>query len=648
MSSKLVTSKQQFNPILNSDKRFELLVSSISDYAIYLLDTDGNISSWNAGAQRFEGYLHDEIIGKHFSTFFTPEDLANKLPWAILAEAAKVGRYEAEGWRVKKDGTRFWANAIVDAIYDDGHNLIGYAKITRDITERKKAQDELFESEERFRYLVQGVTDYAIYMLSPTGIVSNWNQGAERIKGYTADDIVGKHYSQLLTPEDVAAGLPGRALDIARAEGRYEQEGWRIRKDGTKFRAHVIIDAIHNDDKELIGFAKITRDITEKFRAEEALAKANAALFQSQKMDAIGKLTGGIAHDFNNLLSVLSSGLEVFSLSPMDARQVKMLDSMKRAITRGATLTQQLLSFARQQPLKAEMHNINKLINSFEPMLSKVGNSSIELLIDLSPEVSSVKVDATGFEASLLNLIMNAKDAMPQGGTVKLVTEEVKLAQHEVGSLPEGSYIKVSVKDNGTGISSEALPQVLEPFFTTKEVGKGTGLGLSQVYGFIKQSEGDICIDTKVGKGSTISLYLPVYGNGSTVESLPYKSDLKALLVDDEPDILLVASEVFKSMGYTVITATSAEEAMERLWHTEGVNVLFTDILMPGGMNGMELAHEVRQFNPDIKIILASGYPLPALKNEHANIDEFNFLIKPYRLADIAECLRSADVISKR
>ncbi|PPC94081.1 MAG: hybrid sensor histidine kinase/response regulator [Methylotenera sp.] len=637
-------SNEYSSAILSSEKRFELLVTSISDYAIYLLDPNGQIVSWNAGAQRFKGYTQAEILGKHFSLFFTEEDLVNKSPWKILEQAAKVGRFEAEGWRVRKDGARFWANVVVDAIYDDEKNLIGFAKITRDITESKKAQDALYASEEQFRYLVQGVTDYAIYMLSPEGIVINWNSGAERIKGYTAEEIIGQHYRRFLPPEDVEAGLPEIALNTAKLEGRYEHEGWRLRKDGSRFRAHVIIDAIYNDDKNLIGFAKITRDITERYKTEETLAKANAALFQSQKMDAIGKLTGGIAHDFNNLLSVISTGLEVFGLGALDSRQVKMVESMKRAIDRGATLTQKLLSFARQQPLTAKAQNINKLINSFEPLLLKASNSSIKFKMNLTADIIPIKIDANGFETALLNLIVNSRDAMPNGGAITVMTEKVRLASHDVGSLNEGVYIKVSVEDTGEGISSEVMPHILEPFFTTKEIGKGTGLGLSQVYGFMMQSGGDIAFDSEPGKGATVSLYFPVIEDSDEIVELTEIEDLKVLIVDDEPDLIITATELFRNMGYTVLAAHSAEDAIDRLWHYPGISVLFTDILMPGGMNGIQLAREVRQMNPDIKIILASGYPLPALREEHGNMDEFNFINKPYRLADIARCLRAPDV----
>lgn len=637
-------SNEYSSAILSSDKRFELLVTSISDYAIYLLDPNGQIVSWNAGAQRFKGYTQAEILGKHFSCFFTEEDLADKLPWKILEQAAQLGRFEAEGWRVRKDGTRFWANVVVDAIYDDHKALIGYAKVTRDITERKKAQDALNQSEERFRALVQSVTDYAIYMLSPAGIVINWNLAAERIKGYSADEIIGQHFRRFLTPEDVKAGLPELALHTAKVVGRYEHEGWRIRKDGSRFRAHVIIDAIYNDDKKLIGFAKITRDITERYVAEETLAKANEALLQSQKMDALGKLTGGVAHDFNNLLSVISTGLEVFALSALDSRQVKMVDSMKRAIDRGATLTQQLLSFARQQTLMPKPQNISKLISSFEPLLLKAANASIKFKMDLTVDIYPVKIDSTRFETALLNIIVNSRDAMPNGGAITLITKEVKLAHHEVGSLSEGLYIKVSVEDTGEGIRPEIMQNILEPFFTTKEIGKGTGLGLSQVYGFMMQSGGEVTFDSELGVGTTVSLYFPVIEDSDEIVELSEAEELKVLIVDDEPDLLITATELFRNMGYTVLTAHSAEDAIDRLWHYPGISVLFTDILMPGGMNGIQLAREVRQMNPDIKIILASGYPLPALREEHGNMDEFNFLNKPYRLADIARCLRLPDI----
>lgn len=623
---------------LTDEQRFHYLISGIRDYAIYMLDTDGHVSSWNSGARRFKGYEAPEILGQHFSRFYTPEDRESGLPARALATALTEGKYEAEGWRVRQDGTRFWASVIIDPIYDEHGALLGYAKITRDITEKKKAQDALRASEERFRLLVQGVSDYAIYMLSPEGVVSNWNVGAQRIKGYSEQEIVGQHFSRFYTEPDRASGLPARALGTAVREGRYEAEGWRQRKDGTSFWAHVIIDAIHDESGELIGFAKVTRDLTEKKAAADALAEANAALFQAQKMESIGQLTGGIAHDFNNLLSVLSSGLEVLTLRGA-VSDMKTLDSMRRAIDRGATLTQQLLAFARQQPLQPETHSVNRLVSGFESVLRRAVHAAIEFEVHLAPEIRSTVIDSARFESALLNLVVNARDAMPEGGRIRIETANVELKEREVNGLAPGSYVQVTVSDTGTGMSPETAQRAFEPFYTTKEVGKGTGLGLSQVYGFIKQSDGEVKIRTAPGEGTAIAIYLPAApGHDAPAQQ---DSTEMVLIVEDEPDLMDVASALYISMGYEVLTASGAQEALALL-ASRHIDILFTDVIMPNGMNGVELASYAREHYPDLKIILASGYPLPALKLEHNNLSEFAFVNKPYRLSDLARALRSA------
>jgi PAS domain S-box-containing protein len=623
---------------LTDEQRFQYLISGISDYAIYMLDPEGHVSSWNTGAQRFKGYLAPEILGEHFSRFYTPEDRAMNLPAHALATALAEGKYEAEGWRMRQDGTRFWASVVIDPIYDEQGTLLGYAKITRDITDKRQAEQALRASEERFRLLVQGVTDYAIYMLSPEGEVTNWNVGAERIKGYQADDIVGRHFSRFYTEEDRGDGRPARALAIAAREGRYEAEGWRVRKDGTRFWAHVVIDAIHDDMGELIGFAKITRDLTEKKKADAALAEANAALFQAQKMESIGQLTGGIAHDFNNLLSVLASGLEVLTLGRGGGADVKTFDSMRRAIDRGATLTQQLLAFARQQPLQPETRSVNRLISGFESVLRRAVNASIEFSVRLDPQVRTTVIDSARFESAILNLVVNARDAMPEGGRLEIETANVDLAEHEARGLAPGPYVRVTVSDTGTGMSPETAARAFEPFYTTKEVGRGTGLGLSQVYGFIKQSGGDVAIGTSPGAGTAITIFLPA-APGQDGGTHQETSEL-VLIVEDEPDLMDVAATLYISMGYEVVTASNAEEALSLLASRE-VDILFTDIIMPG-MNGIELATYASAHYPEVKVILASGYPLPALILEDANLDDFAFVGKPYRLSDLARALRTA------
>jgi len=297
--------------VLEEAARYRILVEAVTDYAIYMLDPGGVVTSWNAGAQRFKGYRADEIIGRHFSEFYTEEDRLAGLPAVVLATAVREGKFEGEGWRVRKDGTRFWAHVVVDPIRNYRGELTGFAKVTRDLTERREAEEALRLSEEQFRLLVQGVTDYAIFMLSPEGIVSNWNAGAQRIKGYAPQEIIGRHFSQFYTEEDRLAGLPQRALETAIRDGRFENEGWRVRKDGTRFWSHVVIDPIRDDNGKLLGFAKITRDATERKQTQESLERAREALFQSQKMDAVGQLTGGVAHDFNNLLMAILGSLEL-------------------------------------------------------------------------------------------------------------------------------------------------------------------------------------------------------------------------------------------------------------------------------------------------------------------------------------------------
>jgi PAS domain S-box-containing protein len=628
--------------------RFQLLVDAVTDYAIYMLDPSGRVASWNSGAQRFKGYTEQEIIGEHFSRFYPEEDRKLGIPQYALNTAANEGKFETEGWRLRKDGTRFWAHVVIDPIRDRRGNLLGYAKITRDLTERQQAQRALRESEQRFRLLVQGVTDYAIYMLDPQGYVSNWNAGAQRIKGYDQSEIVGRHFSQFYTEEDRATELPRRALETAAREGRFEAEGWRLRKDGTRFWASVVIDPIYDDFGRLIGYAKITRDTTEKRLAQEALEQARAALFQSQKMEAVGQLTGGIAHDFNNLLTVIVNNLDLLTRRVTDPRDTRLIESAQRAADRGAKLTQQLLAFSRRQPLQPEVHNPNALLEGFEAVLRRACGEIITLQIALQPRLASIYVDGPQFEAALLNLVVNARDAMPSGGTLTIRTSNIALNESEALShgMQPGSYASISVQDTGEGIPPELLERVFEPFFTTKEVGKGTGLGLSQVYGFVNQSGGHISIESTPGEGTKITMLLPTQEGGETAgddepdDVRPARDTTgTVLIVEDEPAVLEVATEIFESLGYDVLTAVDATAALEVLAQDVSIDVLFSDVVMPNGMNGVELSRKARELRPGMKILLASGYPMAALPAEGMG-EGASFISKPYRWTELAEKLR--------
>lgn len=625
-------------------ERFRHFIVSVTDYAIYTLSPEGVVITWNAGAQRFKGYSEDEIVGRHFSVFYTAEEQARGRPAHVLEQARTTGKFEDEGWRVRKDGTRFLASVVLDPIWDEAGELLGFTKITRDITAQRAAQDALHASEERFRLLVQGVTDYAIYMLSPEGLVTNWNEGARRIKGYEADEVVGKSFAMFYTPEDRAAEAPAVALSMALKEGRFEREGWRVRKDGTRFWANVVIDPIRDAGGELLGFAKVTRDITERRLAAEQLERTRESLLQAQKLEAIGKLTGGIAHDFNNLLNVVMNGLDILRTVADRTTQGRAMDAMERAAQRGATLTQQLLAFARQQPLRREAHDIGRVIRSFDAVLHRAVPSRTRLRMQVAKDLPSVLIDPTQFEAALLNLVVNARDAMPDHGEVTVAVDTVRLADGDVGRLAAGSYVRVAVTDSGTGMPPETLARAVEPFFTTKAVGKGTGLGLSQVYGLAQQCQGDLAITSVMGEGTTVALYFPAIADagGAHADNGHSKSE-KVLLVDDQPDVLETAVALFSHLGYEVLSANNGVEALETLRASGDIAILFTDVVMPG-IGGIELAKIARREFPNVKVILASGYTRSSLQDQSPELDTFDLIPKPYRLSDLIKILNAAHV----
>jgi PAS domain S-box-containing protein len=588
------------------EERYRVLVDAITDYAIYMLDASGYVSSWNTGANRFKGYVESEILGEHFSRFYTPEDRERGLPKRALAIAEAEGRFEAEGWRVRKDGTRFWAHVIIDPIRDTNGQLLGFAKITRDLSERKVAEEALKASEEQFRRLIQGVTDYAIYMLDLDGRVASWNHGAQRIKGYDPEEIIGQHLSRFYTDEDRAEGLPERALEIAASEGRFEKEGWRVRKDGTRFWANVIIDPIRDDAGTMVGFAKVTRDITEKREAQQALERAQLELFQAQKMEAVGQLVGGVAHDFNNLLmAVLGNGRDV----------VDLIDHAIHGAKRGASLTQRLLAFSRKQELTLEPVDIPRLVNGMAELLQRTIGPSVEITTSYPLVLPNAVSDPNQLENALLNLVVNARDAMPEGGLIRIEARKKKVGDREVPELSAGEYICLSVTDEGEGMDARTLAEATTPFYTTKGVGKGTGLGLPMVQGLMAQSGGCLRLKSKKGEGTTAELWLPVAE--AAAEALPLveidaalEADgpkLSIMAVDDDALVLMNTVIMLEDLGHTVIEAHSGPEALSLLKGGALPDVLITDHAMPL-MTGAELAKKIEVEYPQISVIVASGY----------------------------------------
>jgi PAS domain S-box-containing protein len=625
----------------------ELLIQSVVDYAIYMLDPTGHVVSWNPGAERIKGYTADEIIGAHFSRFYTDEDRAAGVPETALKIAAESGRFTTEAWRRRKDGSHFWALVAIDAIRR-GDRLSGFAKIIRDMTEQHTAQLAALESERRFRLLVQGVTDYAIYMLSPEGRITDWNAGAERIKGYTSSEIIGEHFSRFYTPEDIDIGLPDKALATARRDGRYEAEGWRRRKDGSRFWAGALVDAIY-DNGRLIGFAKITRDLSERREAQIQLEQSRQQLFQAQKMEAIGQLTGGIAHDFNNLLTGISASLELLDARVAQGRindLNRFIAAARGAASRAASLTHRLLAFARRQTLDPKQISANDLITGMLELVQRTVGPGIKVDTTLMPGLWPNLCDPHQLENAILNLCINARDAMSDGGQLTIETANTCIDDRGARErdMPPGQYTAICVTDTGTGMPADIVARVFEPFFTTKPMGQGTGLGLSMIYGFVKQSDGQVRITSEPGVGTAVHIYLP-RDTGAAEDDAPdvkpasparAKPGETILIVDDDPTVRMLITEVLEGLGYAAIEAADATSGLKVLQSNVRIDLLIADVGLPGSLTGAQMAETARIDRPDLRVLFVTGYPLKGAMDISRPETGTQTLMKPFTLETLA------------
>ncbi|HEX6960000.1 MAG TPA: response regulator [Ferrovibrio sp.] len=511
-----------------------------------------------------------------------------------------------------------------------------------------------FESSQlSHQLLVDAAVDYAIYMLNERGQVVTWNTGAARVKGYAAEEIIGRHFSTFYTEADIAAGKPQKALQIARETGRYQTEGWRRRKDGSRFWAAALLDAVRDETGRLVGFAKVTRDLTQ----QRQLTEMSQQLAQSQKMEALGQLTGGIAHDFNNLLGIIGSSIESVQrqIARKDhdmARIQRRLDHALRGTQRASALIRHLLAFARRQPLEPKPIVVNELIGGMLPLLRRSLGETIEVTEKLDDGLWRSFVDQNQLENALLNLAINARDAMPDGGRLTIATRNTELTAGPAlqSGLSPGAYVAISLSDTGVGMSRDVIERAFDPFFTTKPAGAGTGLGLSQVYGFVKQSGGHIEISSEIGCGTTVTILLPRHfqpQESDSIAAAPQATVAPAgsetvLVVEDDADLRAAAAEMLRELGYQVLEAGDAAAALALLRSRLDIALLFTDIVLPGAMNGRSLADEASSINPHLRVLFTTGYAQHTLARQGNLEPGLHLIAKPFSFFDLAVKTRAA------
>jgi PAS domain S-box-containing protein len=754
-------------------ERFRVLVESIKDYAIFMLDPDGNVATWNEGAQRIKGYTASEIVGRHHSTFYPPCDVASGKPLRLLEVAAREGRVETEGWRIRKDASRFWANVVITALFDPQGTLLGFGKVTRDLSERAAAETAL-----RRHALVFDTIREGVLMMDLDGRITDLNPGAERLFGYSKSELLGQQVVMLHDPrlEGKREALIQAAL---RRDGFWSGELPFRRKDGSDGVADVFVVAqldehgvpnawigvnrditqrrraeltaeenrallaaaeelanvgswsltpgsatltwsdqmyrimgrepqsdvittdsflgrVHPDDRTMVQDAfqrlreqggsspvecrvirpdgterivqakggvqrdsngKVVRilgsaqDITDRVGTERELREVEEQLRQSQKMEAIGQLAGGVAHDFNNLLTVIKaySGLVAEQLDDESQLRADVVE-IQRAAGRAASLTQQLLAFSRKQVLQPRILDLNGVARELEPMLGRLIGDDISIVMDLDHEIGRVTADRGQIEQVLINLAVNARDAMPAGGTLTIASANVRLDDAYHGRHPvvaPGEYVMIAVSDTGCGMDEATRLRIFEPFFTTKPAGKGTGLGLSTVYGIVKQSSGYVWVYSERHIGTCFKVYLPRLETGeltSTTSDHPGVARLSGseivLLVEDEPSVRSLARRVLERNGYTVLEAHDGRDALRVAeQYKQPIQLLVTDMMMPE-LGGPDVWGALKGKRPELRVLFMSGYTNEDMIRRGLLDPGAAFLQKPFTPTDLARAAR--------
>jgi PAS domain S-box-containing protein len=564
------------------EQRLQLLIEAVTDYGIFMLDPEGHIMSWNTGAQKLKGWRREEILGQHFSVFYPAEAVDRGWPQEELRLAKARGRFEDEGWRLRKDGTRFWANVVITALYGPMGELTGFAKITRDLTERRKHEEQLRESEERFRLLVGSVRDYAIFMLDPQGIVQSWNEGAQAIKGYEAAEVIGRHFSIFYTPEDQASQKAERELEVARTQGRVEDEGWRVRKDGSLFWASVAVSAIRGPDGELRGYAKVTRDMSERRRLEE-LERSSRRMNEFLAM---------LAHELRNPLAPIRNAVTVMQLETIASPVLRnSRDVIDRQLTHVTRLVDDLLDVGRLTTgkirLRKELLRLSDVVaRSVETARPVITARRHTLTVEQPDQPVYVTGDATRLSQVLQNLLLNAAKYTPDGGRIRLRVW-----------APDG-FAYVEVSDNGRGLAPEHIQSIFDLFVQTESgtaaaAESGLGIGLTLARSLTEMHGGSIeARSPGLGQGSTFTVRLPIAMHHGAEEQAEERQDdvsgeLRVLVIDDNRDSADSARDVLRLLGNHVEAAYDGEAGIVVAARMKPQMILL-DLAMPG-MDGFEV-----------------------------------------------------------
>ncbi len=626
---------QSNESLRSSEDRYRLLVEGVNDYAIFMMDPSGAVQTWNSGAERLKGFNAGEILGKSFSSFFTAEDVAAGVPSQELVRAAAAGKAEVEGWRIRPDGSRFWITGTLIALFDSNRTLKGFTKIARDLTERRR-NDELLRS-------VLDHTVHGIVGIDEKGIVTLFNRAAEDIFHRAASEVIGANV-KLLMPEPYQSEHDGYLSNHLRTgEPKVIGRSRRVlglRKDGATFPMDLTVTGFLLEGRR--HFVGIVEDISEKQKLE-------AQFHQSQKFEAVGQLAGGVAHDFNNLLTIISGYCEmILSDLPAADELRSSVEPILEASARAAALTGQLLAFSRRTVLEPKVLDFNVVVNGMESMLQRLLGEDIELTASLDPRIGLVKVDPGQLGQVLMNLAVNARDAMPRGGLLTIETHAVELDEMPHDSHPEchpGRHVMLVLTDTGEGMSPEVKARIFEPFFTTKDVGKGTGLGLAVVLGIVRQSGGSIEVYSEPGAGTRFEICFPTADqqfapSPNTEPSIDPHGVETILLVEDDEAVRRFALRSLQSHGYRILQASDARQAVDIAEQHRGrIDLLATDLVMPR-MSGRELAQALQPKFPAMKVLYLSGYTDDAMVRHGLLHLDVNFLQKPFTPSSLANKVR--------